>query len=144
LVARRLGSLRLVAAASPAYLETRGTPRRPEDLAHHSLLMYANVANPRLWRMADKAGREYEVRVNGPLSTNSGDLVIAAAIAGMGVVFEPQFAVQPAIDAGLLKRVLPGFDARPGEIWAVYPSRRHLSAKVRLFIEHFAEMFGKL
>ena len=57
------------------------------------------------------------------------------------MVFEPDYVMQPAFDAGLLVRVLPGYDSSPGDIWAVYPSRRHLSAKVRLFVDHVEEQW---
>ncbi len=136
LVARKLGTMRLLVCASPAYIEARGLPRAPADLADHAVLTYAYSANPRLLRLVDRQGREHEVRVSGPLHGNSGDLSIAAAVAGLGIVFEPDFMLQRALDAGALVRVLPEYSSVPGEIWAVYPSRRHLSAKVRLFVDH--------
>ena len=141
LVARKLGTMRMLIGASPAYLKENGTPQKPADLAKHTVLTYAYSPNPRLWRMTDRQGRRHEVRVNGPLHSNSGDLTIAAAIAGMGLVFEPDFSIQPAFDAGLLVRVLPAYDNTPYDIWAVYPSRRHLSAKVRLFVDHVEQQF---
>lgn len=142
LVARRLGTMRVLACAAPAYLKARGVPRTPADLASHAVLIYANLPNRRAWRLTDRQGRHHEVRVAGPLQSNAGDLIVAAAIAGMGVIFEPDFVVKPALDAGLLTRVLPEFDHVPGDIWAVYPSRRQLSAKVRLFIDHIAQQFA--
>jgi len=142
LVARRLGTMRLLACAAPSYLKTHGTPRKPADLTNHAVLTYAYSPNPRLLRLTDRHGRHEEVRVAGPLHSNSGDLSIAAAIAGLGVVFEPDFMVKSALDAGQLVRVLPAYESTPGEIWAVYPSRRHLSAKVRLFVDHIARQFG--
>jgi DNA-binding transcriptional LysR family regulator len=142
LVARRLGTMRLLACASPAYLKARGTPRVPADLAAHAAITYAYAPNPRVWRLVDREGRAHEVRVGGPLHSNSGDLAVAAAIAGLGIVFEPDFIVAPALAAGLLVRVLPEYESAPGDIWAVYPSRRHLSAKVRLFVDHVAQQFA--
>jgi DNA-binding transcriptional LysR family regulator len=142
LVARRLGTMRLLACASPAYLQARGTPRGPADLAAHAVMTYAYSPNPRVWRLVDREGRAHEVRVGGPLHSNSGDLAVGAAIAGLGIVFEPDFIVAPALDAGLLVRVLPEYESAPGDIWAVYPSRRHLSAKVRSFVDHLAEVFA--
>jgi DNA-binding transcriptional LysR family regulator len=141
LVARKLGTMRMLIGASRQYLKAHGTPRKPADLARHAVLMYAYSRNPRVWRLTDRQGRAHEVRVNGPLLANSGDMTIAAAIAGMGLVFEPDYVIQPAFDAGLLVRVLPGYDNTPYDIWAVYPSRRHLSAKVRLFVDHVEEEF---
>jgi DNA-binding transcriptional LysR family regulator len=142
LVARRLGTMRLLACAAPAYLSARGTPRTPADLAEHTVLTYAYSPNPRVWRLVDRQGQVIEVRVSGPLHSNSGDVSIAAAIAGLGVVFEPDFMVARALEAGLLMRVLPDHQSEPGEIWAVYPSRRHLSAKVRLFVDHLEQAFA--
>ena len=142
LVARRLGTMRLLVCAAAAYLKSHGTPRRPADLARHAVLSYAYSPNPRVWRLADRQGRHHDVRVSGPLHSTSGDLTIAAAIAGLGVIFEPDFMVKPALDAGLLVRVLPQYESAPGDIWAVYPSRRHLSAKVRLFVDHVARQFA--
>ena len=142
LVARRLGTVRLWVCAAPAYLKVRGTPQSPADLAEHAVITYAYAPHPRVLTLSDRDGNQHEVRVSGALHSNSGDLAIASAIAGMGVVFEPDFMLKPALDAGLLVRVLPGFESMPGDIWAVYPSRRHLSAKVRLFVDHMAQQFA--
>src|SRR5581483_3455855 len=114
LVARKLGTMRLLVCAAPAYLEARGTPRAPADLAQHAVLTYAYSPNPRVWRLIDPAGVAHDVRVAGPLHANSGDLTIAAAIAGLGIVYEPDFMVQPALDGGLLVRVLPDYESAPG------------------------------
>ena len=142
LVARRLGTTELVACASPAYLKRHGTPREPADLAGHSALTYAYVASPFLWRFIDPSGQPREVRVGGPLHANSGELLVAAAVAGMGVVFEPDFVVGPCLARGELQRVLPGYAGPRLDVWAVYPSRRHLSAKVRTFVDYLAEIFA--
>ncbi|HXF45428.1 MAG TPA: LysR family transcriptional regulator [Burkholderiaceae bacterium] len=141
LVARRLGTTRLLACAAPAYLKARGTPRTPADLAAHAAITYAYAPNPRLWRLTDRQGHTHEVRVSGPLHANSGDLAVAAAIRGLGIVLEPDFLVGGALAAGLLVRVLPEYEGVPADIWAVYPSRRHLSVKVRLFVDHIAGYF---
>lgn len=142
LVARRLGTMRLLACAAPAYLAAHGVPRTPAELSGHAVLTYAYAANPRVLRLTDRRGRHEDVRVAGPLHSNSGDLSIAAAAAGMGVAFEPDFMLQGELAAGRLVRVLPDYESVPGDIWAVYPSRRHLSAKVRLFVDHLAELFA--
>ena len=142
LVARRLGSTQLVACASPAYLAGHGVPHAPADLARHSALTYAYVASPFQWRLVDAEGRQHEVRVGGPLHANSGELLVAAAVAGMGVVFEPDFVVGPHLARGELERVLLEYAGPKLDVWAVYPSRRHLSAKVRTFVAYLAEVFA--
>jgi DNA-binding transcriptional LysR family regulator len=142
LVARRLGSTQLVACAAPAYLERNGTPRAPADIAAHRVLTYAYVSSPFQWRLVDGDGRTYEVRVAGPLHANSGELLVAAAVAGMGIAFEPDFVVGPHLARGELQRLLPEYSGPKLDVWAVYPSRRHLSAKVRAFIDYLAEVFA--
>jgi len=142
LVARRLGSTQLVPCASAAYLAQHGAPLAPEELVRHQALTYAYVAAPFQWRLADAAGAPHEVRVGGPLHANSGELLVAAAVAGMGIVLEPDFVVAPHLARGELQRVLPGWAGPRLDVWAVYPSRRHLSAKVRAFVDYLAGIFA--
>jgi DNA-binding transcriptional LysR family regulator len=142
MVARRLGAMRLVLCAAPSYLERRGVPAHPDELARHDALTYAYASAPRLWRFTDRAGQAYEVRVAGSLHANSGDALCAAAVAGLGIVNEPDFLLAEALERGRLLPLLPGYDGGGSHIWAVYPSRRHLSMKVRLFVEHIAQAFA--
>jgi DNA-binding transcriptional LysR family regulator len=142
LVARRLGSTTLIACAAPAYLQRHGTPQAPEDIAAHRVLTYAYVPTPFQWRFLDGEGVAHEVRVGGPLHANSGELLVAAAVAGMGIIFEPDFVVGPHLARGELHRLLPQFSGPRLDVWAVYPSRRHLSAKVRAFVAFLAEVFA--
>lgn len=143
LVARRLGSMHLVLCAAPSYLERNPAPRAPADLAGHNALTYAYSPTPRVWRLTDAQGVMHEVRVNGNLHANSGDTLRAAAVRGLGVICEPDFLLRSAIERGQLVRLLTEYTAGGGDIWAVYPSRRHLSLKVRLFVDHIAEAFGE-
>ena len=141
LVARRLGAMRLVLCAAPAYLQRHGVPRTPDDLVRFNALTYAYASAPRVWRFTDAAGRQHEVRVSGSLHSNSGDALRSAAIEGLGIVYEPDFLLGDALRAGRLVPLLPAFEGTGGDIWAVYPSRRHLSLKVRLFVDHIARVF---
>ena len=142
LVARRLGSTRLVPCAAPVYLKKHGVPRAPADLSKFNALTYAYSSAPRLWRFTDAAGEVHEVRVTGSLHANSGDALRSAAIRGLGVINEPDFLLRDALERGELVRVLPEYQAGGSDIWAVYPSRRHLSLKVRLFVDHIARAFA--
>jgi DNA-binding transcriptional LysR family regulator len=142
LVARRLGEMQLVACAAPAYLSRRGVPHHPSELETHDTLTYAYSPAPHQWRFTGPSGEQFAARVGGPLHANSGDALTAAAIAGLGIICEPDFLVGTALADGRLVRVLPGFDSARGDIWAVYPSRRHLSLKVRLFVDHLVEVFA--
>lgn len=141
-VARRLGESRLVCCASRAYLERHGTPRSPEDLAGHRCLSYEYLPQRGLWQFRDRSGRERPVRVSGPLHSNNGDLLAAAAAQGMGIALEPDFMVGDELKAGRLVRVLEAFAAPVSAIYAVYPSRRYLSAKVRAFVDYLAARFA--
>jgi len=142
LVARKLGATELVLCAAPAYLRAHGTPETPGDLSRHSVMTYAYSSAPRVWQLRDAAGQGHDVRVQGPLHSNSGAMSLGTAIAGLGISFEPEFMAAAALADGRLTRVLPDFRGPPLDIWAVYPSRRHLSAKVRLFVAHLADVFA--
>jgi DNA-binding transcriptional LysR family regulator len=142
-VARKLGETRLLPCASPAYLAAHGAPRVPEDLAHHNCFTYEYVTPRNVWRFRDAAGAERTVRVSGRLHSNNGDLLAEAAAQGAGIVFEPAFIVGPDVRAGRLVPLLQEFVALPVPIYAVYPSRKHLTAKVRLFVEFLVERFSK-
>jgi DNA-binding transcriptional LysR family regulator len=144
LVARRLGSMQLLLCAAPAYLARYGAPRTPQELAGHNALSYAYAGTPRVWRFTDAAGTLLEVRVAGSLHANSGDALRSAAEAGLGLICEPDFLVGDALRDGRLVHLLPEYQGPGGDIWAVYPSRRHLSLKVRLFVDHIAAAFAAL
>jgi DNA-binding transcriptional LysR family regulator len=141
-VARKLGETAVVPCASPAYLAARGTPQVPEDLARHNCFTYEYTVPRNLWTFRDAAGRERPVRVSGNLHANNGDLLAEAAARGAGVVLEPAFVVGPEVRAGRLVPLLQDFAPAPLPIYAVYHSRRHLSAKVRLFVDFLVEHFS--
>jgi len=143
LVARRLGQVKLMLAAAPSYLRANRAPREPSDLGAHRALTYAYAAAPHLWRLVGPDGRWHDVRVNGPLIGNSDELLIASAAGGLGLVMAPQFMLEADLAAGHLVRVLPDYEGPMLDTWAVYPSRRHLSAKVRLFVDHLVESFSR-
>ena len=142
-VARKLGETRLVPCASPGYLQAHGAPRTPEALANHNCFTYEYVTPRQVWRFRDPEGKERTVRVSGRLHSNNGDLLAEAAAQGAGIVFEPAFIVGPDVRAGRLVPLLQEFTAPPMPIYAVYPSRKHLSAKVRLFVDFLVERFAQ-
>jgi len=143
LVARKLGETRLVPCAAPAYLAAHGAPGVPEDLARHNCFTYEYVTPRDLWRFRDPSGRERAVRISGTLHSNNGDLLAEAAARGAGIVFEPAFIVGPDVRAGRLVPLLQEFLPPPVPIYAVYPSRKHLSAKVRRFVEFLIARFAQ-
>jgi DNA-binding transcriptional LysR family regulator len=142
LVARTLGHTRLVCCAAPSYLEKAGVPQHPRDLERHQCLEYSYVAPGAVWSFEDADGQRHPVRINGPVRANNGHMLATLAALGMGVVLEPDFIVEPEIAAGRLRVLLPGFAPPRSVIAAVYPSRRHLSPKVRAFVDFLAARFA--
>ncbi len=142
LVARRLGEIRMVLCASPSYLARHGTPQTADDLAHHNCLTYEYSSPRAQWRLHDADGREHLVQVSGSVHSNNGDLLAEAAVQGSGIVLQPEFIVGEHLRAGRLVPMLPDLRALPLPIYAVYPSRKHLSAKVRMFADFLLARFS--
>jgi DNA-binding transcriptional LysR family regulator len=142
LVARKIGSSRIVCCAAPSYLELHGEPREPEDLATHACMTYEYLPTRNVWSFRDPRGGERSVRIAGPVHANNGRFLEALAAEGAGIVREPDFIVGPDVRAGRLKAILTEFEPAPLPIYIVYPSRRHLSAKVRAFADFLSERFA--
>jgi len=142
LVARRLAPCRRLLCAAPQYLDEHGTPMVPQDLALHRCLVYSNELRPDSWRLQGPAGEE-TVRVNGPFCADNGDILRAAAVAGLGVTLLPSFIVGADLRAGRLRQVMADYSPPLIYIHAVFPSRRYLSARVRSFVDFMANYFGE-
>jgi DNA-binding transcriptional LysR family regulator len=142
LIARKIATTRMVLVAAPAYLARRGTPSTPADLAAHQCLTYEYLADGNVWRFRDRAGGEHGVRIGGGAHANNGQFLAALAVAGLGLALEPDFIVAPDIRAGRLVAVLPDYAPPVSDIVVAYPSRRHLSAKVRVFVDFLVRRFS--
>lgn len=140
LISRRLTSTRLLLCASPAYLREHGTPGHPSELAAHSIVSYSLLSMGENWEFAGPDGPVI-ARVNARLRTNSGETCCAAALRHQGLVLQPSFLVAPWLQSGELVEVLPQFRSIELGIYAVYPSRRHVTAKVRLMIDFLVAAF---
>ncbi|MFN3496137.1 MAG: LysR family transcriptional regulator [Hydrogenophaga sp.] len=140
---RRLGETRRVLAASPGYLARHGFPKTLDDLQKHKLLVYLHANNPHELRFS-KAGEQRSISVHGLLETNDGQIVRAAALDGMGILIQPSYIIYDDIVAGRLVPVLEDWDLPHLTINLAYPSRKHLSAKVRAFIDFMAAHFKKM
>jgi DNA-binding transcriptional LysR family regulator len=142
LIARRLAPVRRVVCASPAYLATHGPLSRVQDLERHDCLGYSYLSTLDQWRFHGPEG-EVTVRVRGHLRANNGEVLREAAIAGVGVSLAPTFIVGEDLQAGRLVRLLPGYEPLPDiAIHAVHPAGRHVSPKLRTFVDFLAERFG--
>jgi DNA-binding transcriptional LysR family regulator len=142
LVARKLASSRLVLCAAPAYLEERGMPRAPDDLAGHNCLCADLLSWGDEWRLVGKRG-EVRVPVNGSFRSNNAEMLRAAALDGVGIAALPTWAVAEQLRSGMLQRVLTAWEAPASTIYAVYPGNRLMSMKVRAFVDHLARCFGR-
>ena len=142
LVARKLADLPIWLCAAPDYLRRHGHPQRPQDLAEHRCLAYSYWSGGDSWRLRGPEG-EVTVKVGGNLRANNGDLLCAAARAGMGIVLQPEFLLSRDLAEGRLQRVLPAYDVTPSSLWIVYASRRYLPPKLRAFIDYLVEDFRR-
>ena len=136
LIARRIASRKLLTCATPDYLKRNGTPTTIHALTNHNCL----VGTLDTWRFSE-AGRNFDLRVQGSWRSNSGRALLYAARSGLGLTQLPSFYVEGDIDKGTLVPVLEDFNPTDSGIWAVYPHNRHLSAKVRLFVNFLAGRF---
>lgn len=140
MVARRLAPCPLLVCAAPSYLASHGRPKRIADLQHHSCLGYTLSRSVGVERWSFGKDGKAQVPVSGTLKANNGDVLVAAAIAGQGIVYQPYFLVGPALEAGLLEPLQldhPAFEL--DGIYAVYPSDRRPPAKVRVTVDFLAE-----
>ena len=139
--ARRLAGSRNIVCAAPAYLAAHGMPLVPADLAVHRCIGYTYAATADDWQFLDAQNQAHSVRVACVMHTNNGDTARAAALAGQGVIWQPSFLIGQDLQAGRLVPVLPGYRMADIDVLAVYPTRRHLSAKVRVMVDFLVEAF---
>lgn len=140
---RRLGETRRILAASPRYLARMGRPRTLEELQQHKLLIYTHANNPNELRFT-RQGETSTQQVKGLLESNDGQILRAAALDGMGILVQPTYILYDDMVAGRLVPVLDDWDLPRLTINLAYPSRKHLSAKVRTFIDFMAAHFAKM
>jgi LysR family transcriptional regulator, transcriptional activator for dmlA len=142
-VARLLAPNRRLLCAAPSYLQRTGTPRTPHDLAGHSIIAIRQGDEAYgLWRL--RSGKRVEtVRVRGGLSTNDGEIAVNWALAGHGIVLRAEWDVARYLRSGRLRQVLENWQSPPADIYAVYPARHQSTLRVRAFVDHLAEEFGR-
>jgi DNA-binding transcriptional LysR family regulator len=140
LVSRQLSSTRLVLCASPEYLRRHGTPVHPSELAQHAVIAYTLLSMGDHWEFEGPQG-PVGVTVSPQMRTNSGDTCCAAALQHRGLVLQPTFLVGPHLASGALLEVLPQYQSIELGVFAVYPSRKHLTPKVRVLIDFLVGAF---
>ncbi|MEP6964635.1 MAG: LysR family transcriptional regulator [Polaromonas sp.] len=141
LVSKRLASTRMVLCASPQYLKLHGTPGHPGELTRHAVISYSYWSTRDEWRFEGPLG-PVSVKTSPCIHTNSGDTCRAAALSHQGVILQPTFLVGQDLSAGSLVELMPEFRSIELGVYAVYPTRKHVSAKVRALIEFLAAHFA--
>lgn len=139
LIVRKIVDFETYICAGPTYLENHEPPTHPEELAEHDCLMYRYLPTDQTWLFTDP--EEVEVSIEGPIESNNGTLLADAAAGGAGVIMAPEFIVASYLEEGRLVELLEDWSHQSGAVWALYPHRRHLSAKVRKFTEFLQEKF---
>ena len=137
---RRLARTRRILVASPRYLTRHGRPETLEDLHRHQLLIYTHANNPNELRFT-RRNETVSLQVKGLLESNDGQILRAAALDGLGILVQPTYIVYDDMVAGRLVPLLDDWDLPRLTVNLAYPSRKHLSAKVRTFIDFMAEHF---
>jgi DNA-binding transcriptional LysR family regulator len=142
LVSKRLATTRMVLCASPQYLKLNGTPKHPGELADHAVISYSYWSTKDEWHFKGPLG-PVSVKTNPCIHTNNGDTCRAAALASQGVILQPSFLVGDDLASGALVELMPEFRSLELGIYAVYPSRQHVSPKVRALIDFLTNHFSQ-
>lgn len=143
LIARRVGTMHYATCASPAYLERHGRPIHPDDLVHHRCVNYFSARTGKMfdWYFT-RDGESVQVSLPSHIALNDSYAYTAAGLSGLGVVQMAKFLTSPMIDEGRLIPLLEDWTNEPLPIHVVYPQNRHLSAKVRVFVDWVGQLFS--
>jgi DNA-binding transcriptional LysR family regulator len=141
LIARKIAPAVRVLCAAPSYLEQRGTPQHPRDLRDHDCLAYGYLSTGNQWKLTGPDG-DHWIQIPWTLCSNNGEVLRDAAVRGRGIIMLPTFIVGADLQQGSLRTILSEYKAPSISVFAIYPQTRHLSIKVRFFIDFLVERFG--
>jgi len=142
LIARPLGMMRNLLVASPSLLEQRGVPSAPERLPDWPCIAFGGVAERASWELEGGGGRTLTIRIAPRFIVNDFDVLQSAAVSGLGIALLPAQRCVEDLRSGQLRRVLPEWSSIVRPLQAVYPSGRHLSAKMTAFLDHLSASFS--
>jgi DNA-binding transcriptional LysR family regulator len=141
LIARKIAPALRVVCAAPSYLARRGIPKHPAELRDHDCLAYGYLATGNQWKLTGPDG-DHWIHIPWRLCTNNGEVLRDAVVRGRGIALLPTFIVGADLQEGSLRSILTDYTTPEISIYAIYPQTRHLSVKVRVFIDFLIERFG--
>ena len=141
LIARRLAPIHTVICASPTYLARMGTPQTPDDLINHQCLVYNLIHNFQYWNFIDAKGEIIKTKIHSYLQASNGEFLRDAAVEGQGINFVPSFIAYKEIERGELVTLLRDYKLPQMDAYAIYPQTRHLSQRVRAFVDFLVKRF---
>lgn len=141
LIARRFAPVKTVICASPDYLKQMGTPRSPDDLIEHQCLVYSLLRDFEYWHLTDARGNEIKTRIHPYLKASTGEFLRDAAVEGRGIILVPTFIAYKEIESGALVPLLNEYSTSQINAYAIYPQTRHLSQRVRTFVDFLVKRF---
>ena len=148
LVSVRLADNRRLCVAAPTYLKHHGTPQHPNDLVRFDCLtLSSDASQSRGWAFSVLRGDSVDVvhlKPGGPLSCSDGEVLFDWCLAGYGIAWRSTWEVQAEVDSGALVPVLQDFAAPPNGIYAVFPQRKHLPLRVRLWVDYLKQQYGRV
>jgi LysR family transcriptional regulator, regulator for bpeEF and oprC len=142
LLARRIGSMSVMTAASPDYLTRFGEPKEPADLERHAAVVFMSGGVPRLWDFKNPSGA-IAIQPKGRVRTNDAEHIRAAVRAGLGIAHNASWLFAPDVASGAVQPLLQDFAPDPYPIHAVYPGGRIVAGKVKVFVDFLAEIFAQ-
>lgn len=143
MVGRRVALLPEVTCAAPAYLERRGTPRTPEDLARHRMVGFLNAATGHVYPLELTVdGKVRQITVEADVTINSAENTVAMGLLGLGLIQAPRYRVEDRLAEGTLVELLSDYPPTPTPVSLLYPRSRQLSPRVRVFIDWVAKRFA--
>ena len=143
LIARRVGVINFLTAASPGYLDRYGVPQHPRDLERHRCVNYFSAKTGKTYDWDFRRGDErIEIAMRGVIALNDSNAYVHAGLAGLGVIQMADYLLLQHVAAGNMVQLLPDWTSDPVPVHIVYPQNRHLSAKVRVFVEWVSDLFA--
>lgn len=141
MIARRIAPIKTVMCASPAYLERRGTPQSPDELIDHQCLLYSLLKDVEHWHLTDTQGHPNKIKIRPYLKATTGEYLRDAAVNGLGIILVPSFIAYREIESGALIPLLEDYLPPQLDAYAIYPQTRHLSQRVRAFVDFLVQRF---